>query len=122
MRRDRCPFAQSSKRSPPPKACSSDNAMLPEQKLDAILMRHAALEAELAGRVAPEAYVKLSRELSDLAPVVEKVKAYRDIVAEIQDLDALIEDPATEADMRAMALAEKPDLEAKRIGFEQDIR
>ena len=64
--------------------------MLPEQKLDAILTRHATLEAELAGPVAAETYVKLSRELSELAPVVEKVKAYRNALAELQDLDALI--------------------------------
>ena len=55
--------------------------MLPEQKLDAILTRHATLEAELGGPTAPETYVKLSRELSDLAPVVEKVKAYRNVLA-----------------------------------------
>jgi peptide chain release factor 1 len=96
--------------------------MLPEQKLDAILTRHATLEAELGGPMAPETYVKLSRELSDLAPVVQKVKAYRNVLAEIRDLDALIEDPATEADMREMANAEKPELELKRAALEQAIR
>jgi peptide chain release factor 1 len=96
--------------------------MLPEQKLDAILIRHATLEAELGGPIAPETYVKLSRELSDLAPVVEKIKAYRNVLAEIRDLDALIDDSATESDMRAMADAEKPELEAKRTALEQDIR
>jgi len=96
--------------------------MLPEQKLDAILTRHATLEAELGGPTAPETYVKLSRELSDLAPVVEKVKAYRNVLAEIRDLDGLIEDAATEADMRAMAGAEKPELELKRAALEQAIR
>jgi peptide chain release factor 1 len=96
--------------------------MLPEQKLDAILTRHAALEAELGGPIAPEAYVKLSRELSELAPVVDKIKAYRNVLAEIRDVDALIEDPASETDMRAMAEAEKPELDAKRAALEQDIR
>jgi peptide chain release factor 1 len=96
--------------------------MLPEQKLSAILTRHATLEAELGGPIAPETYVRLSRELSDLAPVVEKVKAYRNVLAEIRDLDALIEDPTTEADMRALAGAEKPELELKRAALEQAIR
>jgi len=96
--------------------------MLPEQKLDAILTRHAALEAELGGKVAADTYVKLSRELSDLAPVVEKVKAYRHVLAEIRGLDALIQDQATEADMREMASSEKPGLETKRAALEQDIR
>ena len=35
--------------------------MLPEQKLDALLTRHQAVEGELASGLAPEAYVKLSR-------------------------------------------------------------
>jgi peptide chain release factor 1 len=96
--------------------------MLPEQKLDAILTRHATLEAELGGPTTPETYVKLSRELSDLAPVVEKVKAYRNVLAELADLDALIDDPATEPDMRAMADAEKPELDHRRARLEQDIR
>jgi peptide chain release factor 1 len=96
--------------------------MLPEQKLDAILTRHATLEAELAGQTVPETYVQLSREFSDLAPVVEKVKAYRDVISEIKDLDALIEDPATDSDMRAMAIEEKPELDVKRTALEQDIR
>ncbi len=96
--------------------------MLPEQKLDAILTRHATLEAELGGPTTPETYVKLSRELSDLAPVVEKVKAYRNVLAELADLDALIDDPATEPDMRAMADAEKPELDQRRARLEQDIR
>src|SRR5215217_734010 len=96
--------------------------MLPEQKLDAILTRHATLEAELGGQLAPETYVKLSRELSELAPVVDKVKAYRDVLAEMHDLDTLLEDPKTEDAMREMAGAEKPELDAKRAALEQDIR
>ena len=96
--------------------------MLPEQKLDAILTRHATLEAELGGQLPPETYVKLSRELSELAPVVEKVKAYRDVLAEMHDLDTLLDDPKTEDAMREMASAEKPELDAKRVALEQDIR
>ena len=51
--------------------------MLPDQKLDALVARHAALERDLATTVPPETYVKLSREFAELAPVVEAVKSYR---------------------------------------------
>src|SRR6202035_11311 len=71
---------------------------------------------------AAETYVKLTRELAELAPVVEKVKTYRAAVAELTDLDAMIADPVTEADMRAIATEEKPLLEARRVALEQDIR
>jgi peptide chain release factor 1 len=96
--------------------------MLPEQKLDALLARHKAVESELASHVTPETYVKLSREFAELGPIAEAVKSYRDVVAEIEGIDALIADPSTDAEMRAMAAAEKPQLEQKRAALEREIK
>jgi peptide chain release factor 1 len=96
--------------------------MLPEQKLDALLARHRAVEAELATQVPTETFVKLSREHAELSPVVETVKSYRDVVAEIEGLDALLDDPGTDAEMRAMANAEKPALEGRRVALEARIK
>src|SRR5215471_18413819 len=96
--------------------------MLPEQKLDALVARHRAVESELASPLTPEAYVKLSREFAELGPVVEAVNAYRDAAAELEDLRTLIADPATDADMRAMANAEKPQLEERCAVLEQQIK
>jgi peptide chain release factor 1 len=96
--------------------------MLPEQKLDALLARHRAIESELATQVTPETYVKLSREFAELGPVVETVRNYRNVVAEIQDLEALIADSSTDAEMRTMAAAEKPQLEQRRAALEQEIK
>ena len=96
--------------------------MLPETKLDIMLARHASLEAELSRPLAADTYVKLTRELAEIAPLVEKVKTYRSAVADIADIEAIIADPATEPDMRAVAAEEKPVLEARRGALEQDIR
>jgi peptide chain release factor 1 len=96
--------------------------MLPEQKLDALIARHRALESELASQVTPETYVKLSREFAELDPIVEAVTKYRDVVSELEDLDALIGDSGTDAEMRAMAASEKPQLEQKRAVLEQEIK
>src|SRR3982074_391114 len=96
--------------------------MLPEQKLDALLARHKASESELATQVTPETYVKLSREFAELGPVVETVTNYRNVVSEIGDLDALIADSSTDAEMRTMAAAEKPQLEQRRAALEQEIK
>jgi peptide chain release factor 1 len=96
--------------------------MLPEQKLDALVARHKAIEHELASPVAPETYIKLSREFAELAPIVETVNNYRGVVAEIAGLDALIADAATDAEMRTMAAAEKPQLEEKRATLEREIK
>ena len=96
--------------------------MLPEQKLDVLITRHQAIESELSTQLAPETFVKLSREFAELKPVVDAITAYRDAVAEIDGLDGLIEDPKTDAEMRAMAQAEKPALEQKRAALEQQIK
>jgi peptide chain release factor 1 len=96
--------------------------MLPEQKLNALVARHAALERDLATAVPPETYVKLSREFAELAPVVEAVNSYRAARRELDDVTSLIEDPATDAEMRAVAEAEKPQLEGRRAALEQQLR
>ncbi|MBN9043722.1 MAG: peptide chain release factor 1 [Rhizobiales bacterium 62-47] len=95
---------------------------LPEAKLDILLARHAALEAELLGQVSADNYVRMTRELADLNPVVEAVKAWRATSREIADLDALMADAATDSDMRAMAEEERPLLEARSAELAQQIR
>lgn len=96
--------------------------MLPQIKLDALLSRHGAVEAELSSQVSTENFIKLSRELSDLTPVVEKIKAYRAVLAEIADLDAMIQDSSMDSEMRDIAQSEKPALVERRTAIEQEIR
>ncbi|MEX2034309.1 MAG: peptide chain release factor 1 [Xanthobacteraceae bacterium] len=96
--------------------------ILPQTKLDALLARHAAVEAELSRQLPPEAFVKLSREFAEIDPVVDKIKAYRSVAAEIADLEALIADPKTEAAMREMADDERRTLEEKRERLFQVLR
>ncbi len=95
---------------------------LPQQKLDALLNRHAMVESELATSLAPENYVKLSREFAELGPVIEAIKSYRAIGTEIADLEALIADPATDPEMRKLAESEKPTLTARREKLEHQIQ
>jgi peptide chain release factor 1 len=96
--------------------------MLPDQKLNALVARHALLERELSSVLPPETYVKLSREFAELAPVVDAVKSYRAAQRELNDLTGLIADPATDAEMRSIAESEKPGLETRRTALEQRLR
>ena len=96
--------------------------ILPQHKMDALLARHALVESELASGLSPEAYVKLSREFSELGPVVESIKAYRSAEKEIADLAALIDDSATDVDMRKLADAERHVLLGRREKLAQRIR
>jgi peptide chain release factor 1 len=96
--------------------------MLPEQKLDALLARHLMVESELASQLTPTTYVKLSREFAELGPVIAAIKAYREVTDEIAGLEALLDDAATDAEMRSLAAGEKPALEQRRAALEQVIR
>jgi peptide chain release factor 1 len=96
--------------------------MLPVARLDALVDRLAAVEAELAAGPDRAAYVRLSREHADLQPVVEVVKAYRKTEADLAGVKALIEDPATDKEMVRMALEEKQALEERRQKLESELR
>jgi peptide chain release factor 1 len=95
---------------------------LPQQKLDALLARQDLVESELASGLAADAYVKLSREFAELFPVVEAIKAFRAVAGEIADLDALMADASTDAEMRRMAQAEKQTLQTRQEKLEQQLR
>ena len=96
--------------------------MLPEQKLNALIARHAVLERDLAAAVPPDVYVKLSREFAELTPVVEAVKSYRAAQSELDDVASLIADPQIDTEVREIAEAERPQLEARRAALEQQLR
>jgi peptide chain release factor 1 len=97
-------------------------ASLPEHRLDALLSRHEMVERELLTNLAPEDFVKLSREFAELGPVIAAIKAYRATVSEIADLDAMMADSSVDAEMRTMAAAEKPALQERREELEREIR
>jgi peptide chain release factor 1 len=96
--------------------------MLPNQKLDALVTRHSALERDLSAALPAETYVKLSREFAELAPVVDAVRSYRAAQRELDDLTGLIADPTTDPEMRAIAESEKPQVEARRTALERELR
>jgi peptide chain release factor 1 len=96
--------------------------MLPQIKLDALIARHAELEARLNGQLAADDFVKLSRELSDLGPVVEAIRAYRSADSELRDIKAMIDDPGTDSEMRAIADAERHELLERIENLEKQIQ
>jgi peptide chain release factor 1 len=95
---------------------------LPEAKLDVLLAHHASLEAESLGQLSSERYVQVTRELAEITPLIEAVKSYRSAVKELADTEALIADPATDAEMRSMAEAERDELNPKIEDLVQKIR
>ncbi len=96
--------------------------MLPQTKLDALIVRHAEVEARLSSQLAADEFVKLSRELSDLGPVVDTIKTYRSVASELSGIEALIDDPKTDSDMRQIADEERRDLRDRLEGLEKQIQ
>src|SRR3954470_12271624 len=95
---------------------------LPQSKLDALVSRLRTVEDDLAAGPDRDTYVKLSREFSELQPIVEAIKAFQGVENEIADLDAMLNDAATDPEMRALAETEKPALQARREALAHKIR
>src|SRR6476660_5372559 len=95
---------------------------LPEAKLDILLAHYASLEAELLSQLSSEKYVTTTRELAELNPLIDAVKAYRAARAEIADTETLLADSSADAEMRGMAEAELETLRARVGELEQKIR
>jgi peptide chain release factor 1 len=90
--------------------------------LDTILRRHEELGAKLAGGATGSDYAEAAREYADLETLAAMVRGRRAKLKEIADLEAMLADPALEADMREIAAEE---VEAARAAIEamtQDIR
>jgi len=96
--------------------------MIPAAKLDRLVNRFEAIEAEMASGAVGDAFVKLSREHAELAPVVETARAYRQAQLRIEDAQLLIDDPATDSEIRSMAEEERAELKVSLEKLEHDLR
>ncbi|MGB5869654.1 MAG: peptide chain release factor 1 [Albidovulum sp.] len=92
--------------------------MVPLEKLDQITRRFDFLEAKLSAGAAPAEIADLSREYSDLKPVVGEIAAYRMALADLEEAEAMLDD----AEMRALAEDEIPRLKARIPEMEARLR
>jgi peptide chain release factor 1 len=63
--------------------------------------------------VSGEDYAALSKEYSDLAPIVKAINAFRDARQEFIDAAAMISDPSSDSEMRALAEEECRTLKSR---------
>ncbi|MBX9465463.1 MAG: peptide chain release factor 1 [Aquamicrobium sp.] len=95
---------------------------LPRDRMDQVLKRFEMLEAQMAAGPDPDAYVKMASEYSDLEEMAQKIRALRAAEAEFADLDAMLSDKSTDAEMRELAEAEQPEIEARIEALQKDIQ
>jgi peptide chain release factor 1 len=92
--------------------------MIAPEKIDQIINRFQFLEAKMSEGDVGSEMVTLAREYADLRPVVETVSAYRDLLVEIDDAEAMLRDP----EMKAMAEEELPSLRAALEASEEGVQ
>ena len=92
--------------------------MVPLDRLAQITQRFEFLEAQLNAGAAPAEIARISREYSELKPVVEEISAYRQALADLDEAEAMLADP----EMKALAEEEIPRLKARIPEMEQALR
>jgi peptide chain release factor 1 len=88
--------------------------LLADQRLAQIMLRHEALQSEMANpALEASRFVALSKDYAELTPVADAARAVIAMRAEVAELEALAGDASGDADMRALAAEELPALKAK---------
>ncbi len=94
--------------------------MLPDEKLSALVERHARIAAEMASMPNPDAYVRLSREYAELDPLVSRIQTYRRLTSDLEDAEALAAE--SDAEMAALAREERTRVMDQLAALEREIR
>jgi peptide chain release factor 1 len=92
--------------------------MIPEDRLIDVARRYAFLEAKMQEPLPPAEIAKVSREWSELRPVVEAAEAWRALTRTVEDTEAMLADP----DMRPLAEEELPALRDRLEATETALR
>jgi peptide chain release factor 1 len=96
--------------------------MAANENFDLILRRYEEIGARLTAGVGGAEYSALSRELSDLEPVVGAIRAFRDKEREQAELTVLLADPGFDAELRALATDELGAADAASEAMAKAIR
>lgn len=95
---------------------------IPQHKLDKLVERWETIQAELNSGPDQATFTRLSREFSELDPVVGAITELREAEKEAEDLRTLIADKTSEADMRTMAQEELDTLSHKISDQQQQLK
>jgi peptide chain release factor 1 len=95
---------------------------IPAEKLDKLVARWQTVQGALAAGADQESYVRLSREFAELDPIVATITALRGAIKERADLQALVDDPAADGEMAALAEAELGEIDPKIEALKQQLK
>ncbi len=86
---------------------------VPAEKLDRLVQRWEALQAQLSSPLSQPVFVKLSKEFADLGPLVEAIQSMRRAEGEAADLAAMMVDKSADAEMATLARDEFEELKPR---------
>lgn len=96
-----------------------------DQTFDKVLARHAELSAALAGEAGTtdaQSFVRMSKEVAELDPVVAGIKALRQLQAEMADAQLMMEDASAEPGMKGLAEEEFYALKERLPQLEREVQ
>jgi len=93
---------------------------LPQDKLDALETRFQYVEAALSGGAGADEFARLSKEHSDLSPIVGEITTFKKALKNRADAEELL--GAGDKEMAEMARAEIEELDAEIERLSQSIR
>jgi len=95
---------------------------IPETRLNQLVARWQTVQGALAQGADQETYVRLSREFAELDPIVATINALRKAEQERGELKAMIDDPASDEEMSALAEEEHATLENTIETLERELK
>ncbi|HET9536685.1 MAG TPA: peptide chain release factor 1 [Mesorhizobium sp.] len=95
---------------------------LPRERMDQVVKRFDMLEALMAAGPDPDAYVRMASEYSEIQEMAAKIRALRAAEQERDDLDAMLADKSTDAEMKALAEADRPTVQQRIEELQSDIQ
>jgi peptide chain release factor 1 len=95
---------------------------IPRDKLDRLVERWEAVQAELNRGSGQATFVKLSKEFAELDPVVTTINQLRLIERERKDLDAMLNAPAADRELADMAREERDALAPRVAALEDQLK
>ena len=95
---------------------------IPHDKLDRLVERWEAVQAELNRGAGQATFVKLSKEFAELDPVVATINKLRGIERERRDLEAILSGPAADRELAEMAREERDALGPRAAALEEQLK
>mgnify|MGYP001362739602 CR=1 FL=1 len=97
--------------------------MIPREKIEAIVVKHDRIEKELSsGNIDPKTYANKSKEYSDLGNIIAYAKNFLSYDQEKKDLEQIISDKGSDAEMVNLAEKELTSLNEKKIIYENKLK